>query len=127
MHTIVAMKEDRIVRVLCRSCKKEHAFRHSPDQNGPVGKRPAGKPAPRKAVDDAEVWRTEMGRLRDVAGRPYRMDGLFDQGQKVAHPTFGTGVVQRLISHDKMEVLFEDGPRVLVRGGSSKTPLRPPQ
>lgn len=120
MHTIVAMKEDRIVRVLCRSCKKEHAFRRSPDKNGSVG-RSARKPSPRKSVSGPEDWRTEIDKVKGMAAKPYKLDGLFDQGQKVAHPTFGTGIVQRLISHDKMEVLFEGGTKLLIRGSSWKT------
>jgi hypothetical protein len=117
MHTIVAMNEDRIVRVLCRSCKKEHAFRHSPDRSSPPGRKPpAGRSAPAKTLSDAEEWRMEMGRLRGSSAKPYALDGQFEEGQKVVHRTFGTGVVKRLISGDKMEVLFEEGPKVLVRG-----------
>jgi hypothetical protein len=48
------------------------------------------------------------------------MDGLFEQGQKLSHPTFGTGLVKELISYDKMAVLFEAGMKVLVRGRSGK-------
>lgn len=117
MHTIVAMKEDRIVRVLCRSCKKEHAFRRAPDQYASAGKRSTQKSSPRKSVSTPD-WETEMAKFKGAAAKPYAMNGLFDEGQKVAHSTFGTGIVQRLISSDKMEVLFEAGIKVLIRGSS---------
>lgn len=118
MHTIVAMNEDRIVRVLCRSCKKEHAFRRSPDKISSVRERPAGRTAHGKSYFDVEDWSTEMGKLKGVAAKPYTMDGLFEEGQKMAHHAFGTGIVKRLIAHDKMEVLFEGGIKLLIRGGS---------
>jgi hypothetical protein len=116
MHTIVVMKEDRILRVLCRSCKKEHAFRHSPENSSAARKPPARKSVPRKSVPDPEDWRMEMSKVKNEAAKPYAMDGLFEEGQKLAHRTFGTGIVRTLVSHDKMEVLFEDGIKLLVRG-----------
>jgi len=115
------MKEDRIVRVLCRSCKKEHAFRHTPERKPSVRKPQAAANREQKRVEAAaEDWRAEMYKVKDRAGKPYAMDGLFETGDKVIHRTFGTGIVMELISSDKMNVLFETGIKLLVRGVSRK-------
>ena len=121
LHTIVAMKEDRIVRVLCLSCKKQHAFRHSPnDRNSPIRKPSAGKKEQKRFEATAEDWRTEMYKVKDAPGKVYALDGLFEEGDKVIHRTFGPGIVKELISSDKMQVLFEGGMKVLVRGSSRR-------
>jgi len=115
------MKEDRIVRVLCRSCKKEHAFRHTPEKKSAVRKSPAATTKERKRGEaTAEDWRAEMYNSKHLSGKPYALDGLFEAGDKVVHRTFGTGIVKELISSDKMSVLFETGTKVLVRGISRK-------
>jgi hypothetical protein len=120
LHTIVAMKEDRIVRVLCLSCKKQHAFRHSPDSRilTPARTPSAGR-TPQKRIQAAiEDWRSEMYKVKDAPGKKYSLDGLFEEGEKVIHSTFGPGIVKELVSSDKMQVLFEGGMKLLVRGNS---------
>jgi hypothetical protein len=115
------MKEDRIVRVLCLSCKKQHAFRHSPnDRNSPVRKPSAEKTEKKRVGFTAEDWRTEMNRVKDVPGKVYTLDGHFEEGDKVVHRTFGPGIVKALISSDKMQVLFEGDMKLLVRGSSRR-------
>jgi hypothetical protein len=60
-----------------------------------------------------------MYRVKEVPGKVYTLDGLFEQGDKVIHRTFGPGIVKALVSSDKMEVLFEGGMKMLVRGRAS--------
>ncbi|MDD5204735.1 MAG: hypothetical protein PHS17_04905 [Desulfobacterales bacterium] len=61
-----------------------------------------------------------MCKVKDAPGKVYALDGLFEEGDKVLHRTFGPGIVKELISSDKMQVLFEGGMRVLVRGNSRR-------
>ena len=38
----------------------------------------------------------------------------FSQGQRVRHPAFGTGVVSKFVSNDKIEIVFRDAGRKLL-------------
>ncbi len=54
-----------------------------------------------------------------MAGAPvYRPTERFADGALLAHAKFGVGVVTR-IEGTKCEVLFRDGPRLLVHGASA--------
>jgi hypothetical protein len=44
---------------------------------------------------------------------PYSMSGSFKNDDVIDHKTFGMGIVISA-SHDKMEVVFSDEPRILV-------------
>lgn len=115
VHTITAMDGERIRRVLCRSCKKEHAFRLPPDLRSPGKRNTSRKAGPAKVSSSLHEWETEMERLRDLRPKRYTLDGHFETGEKVDHPTFGMGVVKRTFSSDKMDVLFQGGIKLLVR------------
>lgn len=122
MHTVVAMNGERVVRVLCLSCKKQHAYRRPADQKDPApGRSHAPKAAAKpRRMTVVQEWEREMERLRDTPPKPYAMDGRFEVGEKISHRTFGPGVVLKDISSAKMEVLFEGGIKLMVRGGTTK-------
>jgi hypothetical protein len=121
MHTIVAMDGERIVRVLCRSCKKAHAYRHPAEfQEGSPKRSRAPKAPSRKRMTVENEWEKEMERLKDRASKPYAIDGHFDVGDKISHRIFGPGMVIQDASSIKMEVLFEGGIKLMVRGGTTK-------
>jgi hypothetical protein len=122
VHTVVAMHGDRVVRVLCRTCKKEHAYRLPSELRAAAEKKRPGKgsSAARGRSTPAE-WETAMERMRHVTGKPYALNGTYEAGDRLDHPVFGPGLVRRLISSDKMEVLFEEGAKVLVRGAAQGT------
>jgi hypothetical protein len=122
IHTIVAVKGDKIVRVLCRTCKKEHAFRLPVELKASSKKRRAVKSSvPQKARSAAAEWEKAMEQVAGLAAKAYTPGGLFEAGEKVDHPMFGPGVVRRLISPNKMEVVFEEEVKVMIRGESPGT------
>ncbi|MEW6667295.1 MAG: hypothetical protein AB1512_18990 [Thermodesulfobacteriota bacterium] len=121
VHTIVAVHGDKVVRVLCRTCKKEHAFRRPAELKAAAKKERTVKgPSARKGRSAPAEWETAMERMRDLTGKPYAMDGHYEEGDKLDHPVFGLGIVKRLIGPDRMEVLFEEGVKLLVRGSARK-------
>ena len=116
-HVIVAMAGDKIVRVLCRSCNKEHAYRIPKELRPPAPKKRGGKPPiPRKTRSALRDWEKAMEGCQDLPAKAYAQDGVFEAGDKVNHSRFGLGVVAALIKPNKMEVLFQGGGKVLVRG-----------
>ena len=121
MHTVVAMNGERIVRVLCLSCKKEHAYHAPADLKDPAPKKSrAPKATAPRRMTVVQEWEKEMERLKDTPSKVYGMDDHFAVGDKLNHRTFGLGLVLKDVSSVKMEVLFEGGIKLLVRGGTTK-------
>jgi hypothetical protein len=86
-------------------------------------KKPATPKAEKKKADkaaskDEQAWKAALGD-RDVAtALGYRTTMRFDTGNLLSHTKFGVGVVTRT-EGGKVEVLFRDGPRLLVQGASA--------
>jgi hypothetical protein len=113
-HTITAMEEGRITGVICGSCKEEHPFKSPTPKAAAPKKRSTKKAQIKRSV--TEDWIMEMERVQDVSATSYTMAGHYSERQKLSHHAFGLGLVQKLVPPDKMEVLFEGGIKMLIRG-----------
>jgi hypothetical protein len=118
-HVVIAMVEQKIVKVECKQCHAVHRHRD------PKGKAAATAKAPRAAgakPRSATGKKTSRGaaRLRveaDLAKpvRPYSVTESFESGERVQHAKFGEGVVQQSTGPGKIEVLFGDDLKVLAQ------------
>lgn len=131
-HTVVAMVGDTPKRVLCKTCKQEHAYHRPLEERGASSRssserasKPSGsshKPSA-KALQDMENEAVRERAWRDrIAGQPasafasYTPRGTFKAEQLLRHAKFGDGFVLRVIDAGKIEVVFRDGPRTLAHG-----------
>jgi hypothetical protein len=90
-----------------------HAYR-SP--NAASGARASAAKAAKPAKVE-ESWSSSMRRAQGDAV-PYSKSGSYAVGSRVAHPSFGEGVVTRLSSPTVCEVLFATGTiKLLMRPG----------
>src|SRR4030067_2672610 len=115
-HTIIAMAKNMPVKVKCNTCNSEHKFRAK--QSG------VSKPKSAKSKSHARKIKTQetnyndyMSRLTDYdlsRVKIYSMDGSYKKDEIIEHFKFGVGIVLSLIQTNKIEMLFKDGPRVLV-------------
>lgn len=124
-HRIVAMVEEKVVRVECNTCSGVHNYHAPPEVKVPkvshtaaVGKARTGTAAPRAAKKDpAEIEREEWASLRPTFDQskalPYDMNGRFPVKRLILHPLFGLGIVRAVIIPNKMQVLFSDGIKLL--------------
>ncbi|MBM4280590.1 MAG: hypothetical protein FJ137_07450 [Deltaproteobacteria bacterium] len=121
-HTIETLEGNVPGRVHCNTCKSQHAYKpylpgESPrdvkrrERDGERGPRTA-QPGKAKASHYDELMR---GRDSSLA-QPYSPKARFAAGDVVRHPTFGVGVATALKDATKIEILFPDGPRVLIHG-----------
>lgn len=126
---IVAMKGDQIVRVQCKTCKKERAYKAPKGVSDP-GEIPEKKPSPtaRGARTDTgervdrsvgAEWKKTMAAHAQAPAVPYSAKAKFAVGDKIRHPTFGDGLVTKQIYPNKVEILFEMDVKVLICGGHS--------
>jgi len=130
-HRIVAMVGDNVKRVFCLTCKTEHNF-HKPKNapaaaGGPVkitAKKTVARGGRTTAAErEAAAQKAERSRVasweRAIAGQPanafrsFRITDSFSEGELVRHTKFGDGVVTRVVDRQKVEILFQDGPRTM--------------
>ncbi len=114
LHTVVSMKDDGKTpkRVECNSCHGAHMYRANPPGTRKKSSSSSSK-AGRSTLRASDYDRMMEGR-NPAAARRYSPKTQFTVGEVIAHPKFGTGVTTMLKDKTKIEVLFPDGPRVLV-------------
>jgi len=120
-HRIIAMVEGKVVRVECNTCGGAHNY-HPPEKpkaaSTTAGSRKPAAPARTSSKKDpAAAERAEWASLRPTMNTErataYDMSGSYRVNNLVEHPTFGLGVVKRLVPTSKIEVLFEAGIKLL--------------
>ena len=116
-HVIVALVKEKVKKVLCKTCEKEHVYRAPKGKKAPAKKKTATR-AKKKKVSPVEEWEMAMEQAKDATVKAYAQDGSFGEGEKVDHSTFGQGLIVKLISPNKMEVIFEEGSKFMIRGNS---------
>ncbi|OFZ54089.1 MAG: hypothetical protein A2428_13190 [Bdellovibrionales bacterium RIFOXYC1_FULL_54_43] len=118
-HVIVAMKGDRIAKVQCLTCKKEHVYRAPKGVTTPPVKKSKKKEAESPATSVEAEWQKLMTAHKDTPIKAYSMKGQFGLGDRLKHPTFGEGIVGKLIYPNKLEVIFQTDIKVLIHGGTA--------
>jgi hypothetical protein len=124
-HRIVAMVEEKVVRVECNTCKGVHNYYPPPAEKTAKAPKAAAASKPRKAPatprtakrDPTEVEREEWASLSPTfdteKALPYDINGRFNVKRLILHPVFGLGVVKAVMIPHKMQVLFKDGIKLL--------------
>ena len=120
-HTIVAMVAETPARVQCNTCGGVHNYRE-PRRAEPAKKAAPGRKAAsgtprtsRKSPLDAEraEWQDLAPTLDPDRAIPYSMNQSCRVGNVLAHPLFGLGIVTAVTGPNKMEVLFQEGKKLL--------------
>jgi hypothetical protein len=127
-HTIEAMADGKITRVHCNTCGGQHTHRAGPPraqvatERAPAGRGGATRASAATTRANKEQAKRESqysallrGRTK-AASRPYATSARFAVGELISHATFGLGVVTGERDSIKIEILFADGPKVLLQG-----------
>jgi hypothetical protein len=116
-HTIVAMVGDRIARVECNTCGGVHNYRGVAPASVKEPKSKVNKErVPRQSAAERAGEREWQSVQESVAARPaipYQMAGRYQLNDVISHPSFGLGIVREVIKPGKMEVLFQQGKKLL--------------
>ena len=131
-HGVMAKMGDKIAKVVCKRCGGHHRYRdENANANADTGGDAASRPRrPTFGSRRARPTRTETPPVPpfDPAKPPrsYTARDSYVAGERVAHPTFGVGVVAALPGAGKVEVVFPSaGPRVLACAKVTSTLARP--
>jgi hypothetical protein len=119
-HVVVAKVGEDIVRVICKECGAQHRYRN-PKLKGQPARRASSTSSssstPRPARTAAVVQRFDTPAVAadlSKAVRTYKASEKFAVGERVEHPTFGTGVVESA-EPGKITVFFAVGRKMLVQ------------
>jgi len=113
-HTIIALVDNSPEKIKCNSCDEHHSL--SARQLGKSGAR--SKSRNRTLKSKEATYEKYLARLAD--GGPaesiqYTIKGNFEKDQIIDHLKFGIGIVLSVIQIDKIEILFKDGPKLLIQ------------
>jgi len=113
-HTIEAMVGEKPKRVQCNTCSAQHVYKQYEPGKAPKKKKAStARKKPGDGVRASDYAKYMEGRDRSSARR-YSMKSAFAVGEVVEHQKFGTGVATLRKGQNKIEILFPDGPRIMV-------------
>jgi hypothetical protein len=115
-HVIGAIADGGIARVECKQCGRSHRYRQ-------VGGQPAAVRAATLTRDTRAKAKPAVSLVEEGPSRPlktYRSTDCYRIGDRIEHPRFGAGVVDRVAGPEKIQVFFPDGHRVLVHARSTR-------
>jgi hypothetical protein len=134
-HRIIAMVDDRVKKVECKTCNSHHLYRRPKTERDAAHANIAARAEKRKVTsptggtkaeraaraekaerDQLHTWEHAIAGKAATAFTGYRISLSFGQGDLIRHPKFGDGVVVRVMDQTKVEVLFKDGPRTMAQG-----------
>src|SRR3954453_16121886 len=115
-HVVVAKVGERVIKVVCKLCGSQHNYRgeNAAAQAGAssssswgasrrrrTSKRAVATPPPAPTFDPSKP------------PRAYSPQGSYALGERIVHPSFGTGVVAATPGPGKVDVVFPAGARTL--------------
>ncbi|HSH68449.1 MAG TPA: hypothetical protein VK997_00930 [Deferrisomatales bacterium] len=115
-HFVVSLVEGKPVRVQCTACEGIHNYRPA---KAPASPRSATAPRRRatsaaaRSEAAAQEFEEAMGEKDRTRATAYQMTGTFRSRELLQHPTFGLGLVRKVVPPNKIHVLFRDGLRTL--------------
>ena len=123
-HRVIAVVGSEIKRVHCLTCGGDHKY-YPPKYEGRATRasKTAGDSSsarkvlsPEKAkAKAASEWSTFMKDMpADSDPRTYSIYESFNASEYVEHPVFGLGKVLEVVGAEKIQVIFEEGRKVLV-------------
>lgn len=116
-HIIVTMKANNPDKVMCKTCKGTHSYKDPSAAKAKTSVNKITKKAKsgsRKVTESVgELWTKAMSKSTNEP-QSYSMKASFQTGDVITHPTFGNGIVEKLIDNNKIEILFQDDYRTLM-------------
>ncbi len=118
-HTIEAISNGTIKRVVCNTCKGKHQYKaKAPNSGTDTVAKPKVSSAKEAKIKLSELAKSnsylKLIKSKDLAqGLNYSIKSRFNKGDLLIHQSFGIGVVIEDKETQKIEVLFETGAKIL--------------
>jgi hypothetical protein len=112
-HVVLSVKDGKAERVQCVSCNDAHNYKAPPPSKLEKQRLTTDRLRSKKLAEDCATWAELRPTMIEAKAKDYAMDGLFKKKDLINHPVFGLGLVQSRAGSHKVEVLFEDGCKVM--------------
>jgi hypothetical protein len=114
---IVNLKKEKVGKVQCLTCKKEHAYKAP--KGADVEETPKNLTKTNELSQAIEnEWERLMVIQKDTPCVTYKKTHTFSLGDKMKHSQFGEGIVDRIIYPNKIEVIFRRDVKMLIHTGT---------
>ena len=114
VHVIEVIKDDKVTKVMCKSCLKSHKYRKPVAEGEEKPKRKtAAKKAPPKTKEQRK-WSRVLSKVDAESPMDYAMSATYEANDVINHTKFGVGVVAEVIDPSKVSVVFEHGIKTMV-------------
>lgn len=119
-HVVVSEVDGVVSKVQCRTCGSLHKYRES--GWSPVQTRKTRVVRPAKAGSGGKTAPQDLQRLWQMKKEAipgdadifdYRPDSDYEEGDVVRHARFGLGFVERVVSRNRIEILFKNGLKLM--------------
>lgn len=124
-HVVMAKMGDRVIKVVCKLCSVQHNYRG--EKNAPASSSSSQWNAGKRRKSVKRVLTPPAPPTFDPSKPPkaYSIQASFAMGERIVHPSFGTGVVAGTPGPGKVDVVFPGGPRTLACSKVSSSLERP--
>ena len=114
-HLIVSMNDSKPDKVQCTTCEHQHNYKP------PVVRKTAAETLVtknkemkrKKSENERKEWNALKPDMANKKAQSYSMTATYKVKSLINHPVFGLGHVQRVVGPQKIEVLFEDGLKMM--------------
>ncbi len=113
-HTIIALVDELPKKVKCNTCNAKHNYRLKPVVKS-TGKVRKTTRKTKSGLSDLEIYESHLAGADLSKATKYKMESSFTQDEIIDHPSFGSGIVVSVVDSKKIEILFKDGPRMMVQ------------
>ena len=119
-HLIVTMKDPKTPgRVQCKTCQSTHLFKDvSMTTTSNINRKrtlTSKKSTKKDTRSNEEIWSSAINNSKTSSSvRPYSITENFIVGDIIEHLNFGKGIVQNIVTKEKIEVVFQDNVKTLV-------------
>lgn len=111
-HIVVTMKTDKVPhKVQCKTCNATHSFKDPSLEK--IKKSGTRRVTKKSGPSSADIWQTAVNDPKKEH-YTYSPKTAFHEGDIIEHPTFGAGVIEKLIDHDKIQVIFRSDIKTLI-------------
>jgi len=119
-HVVVSELNGVVSKVQCRTCGTLHKYREAGRRSVPAKKTRSarvikvGSSAQAVPQDLQRLWQMKREAVLDEADVfDYRPDSDYEEGDVVQHAKFGLGFVERVVSKNRIEILFKSGLKLM--------------
>ncbi len=110
LHTITSIKEGKIAKVMCNVCNSYHLYRAKKEK---VAKVKATEKKPRTIRRGRMSWDNLILEVQEKEVADYSALADFREIRAIRHKTFGMGVITKVHSAHRIEVVFKEGTKLL--------------